>query len=228
MATESEQRDGLLWVRKTVREIREVFKFWGVATIHRIIQSLVEKQYVIVGDFDDGPGKGAQWLTFNFEQLQRLKSIRVDCSTMEQPMFQNDPDSSQNGTTVLIKKREKEYKPASRKEKELSFRISDVEDPIITDPDGSLREGLKRLYPQFDFDLMYGKWWRSKVQKRGIGRRAGAAATIPEYRASVENYFQSCSENSQNGFHSNGNNNGKLPAVKITTAEDIERMMRPT
>jgi hypothetical protein len=123
MVTEGEERSGFFWLRKTVREVREVFKFWGVATIDRIIQKLLSKGYMIAGDFDEGPGKGGRWMRFDFERLSTLKSIKVDCSDMEQRMFRSEAKSDQSGTTV--------YTEEKTKTKE---RVVDIEKPRRKEP----------------------------------------------------------------------------------------------
>ncbi len=173
--------------------------------------------------------------SFAYEGSLTVKKVDY-CNNRNSQEFCKEVDSKAPSPYIDLNKERKSQKfyKDPQDPPEPTYRIAEVKNPLVIDPDGSLRAGLKQLYPQFDFDSMYGKWQRSKIPKRGIGRRAGAPATVAEYRASVENYFQSCSENSQNGYHANGNSpqNGRLPdgrpAVKFTTAADIERMLRPS
>jgi hypothetical protein len=140
MATDDEERDGALWVRKTVREIREVFKFWGVATIERIVQSLIKKGYIVTSNFDEGAGKSARWVSFDFDKLKGLKSIRVDCSIVEQRMFRPDQESAQSGTSVLSVEKNKEYIPESRRS------------------ETKAKPEEKFLYPPADFPITEAMW----------------------------------------------------------------------
>jgi len=134
MVTEGEERQGFLWLRKTVREVREVFKFWGVATIDRIIQSLLAKGYMVAGDFDEGPGKGGRWMRFDFERLSNLKSIKVDCSTSEQRMFRSEAENDQTGTSVYIEEKTKieDHKPRASARQDKPIRAK-AADPLTED-----------------------------------------------------------------------------------------------
>lgn len=92
-------------------------------------------------------------------------------------------------------KRKRSYKPPS----EPTFLIAEVRDSSVIDGDGSLRKGLRQMFPLLDFDSYYQKWWGAKFQKGGIARRAHAPATLSEYRVSVETYFRNCADGTQNG-----------------------------
>ena len=88
ITTDGEYReDGFWWLRKTVREIQQTFVFWGTGTVSRTLTSLATSGYIVYGDFDDGPGKGATWIRFNMERIATIKTIRL----------------SQDGTTVVPK-----------------------------------------------------------------------------------------------------------------------------
>lgn len=139
MATEGEERQGFLWLRKTVREVRGVFKFWGVATIDRVIQSLLAKGYMVAGDFDEGPGKGGRWMRFDFERLSNLKSIKVDCSTSEQRMFHSEAETDQDGTSVYIEEKTKieDHKPCALARQAKPVRPKEP-DPLAEDRAGLL------------------------------------------------------------------------------------------
>lgn len=84
IATEGEERDGHLWVRKTVREIKAVFSFWGTSTINRMIQKLTDSGYVVAGKYDEADAKNGRWLRFDFDVLATLKSIKVICANTGQ------------------------------------------------------------------------------------------------------------------------------------------------
>lgn len=113
MRAEAEERDGELWLRKTEREVQQFFPFWGTGSIHRILQSLVSKGYMVAGSFDTGPGRGAQWLRFDWDKVRTLKSIRVDCSNLEQRLLQKEPKLLQSGATVLNINKDKDIYTAN-------------------------------------------------------------------------------------------------------------------
>lgn len=147
IVSEGVERDGFVWLRRTVRQIQDVFEFWGVATIERAIGSLLRKGYLVAAQFDPGSGKSARWLRFDFERLATLSSIGVDCSTSEQPMFHSDRKSPQNGTIVLNIDKDKEYIPSVHKKS-----------PKPVEP--------KALYPPEDFEIV--KHMRDHLAERFI------------------------------------------------------------
>lgn len=97
IATEGEEREGHLWVRKTVREIKTVLSFWGTGTINRIIQHLIEKGYCVAGEFDEDGDKNGRWIRFDFDTLLSLKSIKIISAETGQTITN---DSSQVGTNI--------------------------------------------------------------------------------------------------------------------------------
>lgn len=114
IATEGEERDGHVWIRKTVREVRKDFCFWSIGTVGNIIQELVTKGYMVKGKYDDAPGKNGRWLRFDFDRLSALKSIRVICPESEQPLSRKSTDLSNSRTTVLIEEEKKIIKRSHR------------------------------------------------------------------------------------------------------------------
>lgn len=114
LATESEERDGYTWIRRTVREVRQDFCFWSTGTVNNIIQSLVKTGYLIEGKYDVGPGKNGRWLRFDFERLATLKSIQVICSDSEQPLSKKSAYLSNSRTTVFNINKEEEISTRAR------------------------------------------------------------------------------------------------------------------
>lgn len=101
IATEGDERDGHLWVRKPVREIKAVFSFWGTSTINRIIQHLIEQGLCVAGEFDEDGDKNGRWIRFDFDTLLSLKSIKIICAETGQTLCPTlDNDSSQLGTNT--------------------------------------------------------------------------------------------------------------------------------
>jgi hypothetical protein len=102
IATEGEEKDGQLWVRKTIREIKEVFSFWGTSTINRLINNLVDKHYMISDALDEGDRKNGRWLRFGFDHLATLASIKIICAETGQTicaeLAQIIPETGQTDT----------------------------------------------------------------------------------------------------------------------------------
>lgn len=102
--------DGKKWIFKSVRDIRETFCFWGVATIQRTIQSLEDQQLIETRqDLNEREGDTTRWFTLNPAALSRLQSISLretcseseqGCSDSEQTPFHIGTGVFQNGTTI--------------------------------------------------------------------------------------------------------------------------------
>lgn len=117
MRTEGVERDGHLWLRKTVREIQKDFCFWSTGTVSNIILKLTEEGYMVEGSYDESPGKNGRWLAFDFEYLSKLKSIRVICPESEQPLSKESGYLSNSRTSVLIDKDQRINTGNQRREK---------------------------------------------------------------------------------------------------------------
>lgn len=134
LATEGQEHAGHIWARKPEREIQRTFPFWGVATVHRILDTLTKKKWLVRDDkLDDGPGRGAGWYRFNMEALATLKSVRVcsnmeqgDCSKMEHGCSNMEQEIDQNGASVLIEEERSNTKNKSMAQALRAARISDT------------------------------------------------------------------------------------------------------
>jgi hypothetical protein len=226
MATEGEERGEFLWLRKTVREVREVFKFWGVATIDRIIQKLLAKGYMVAGDFDEGPGKGSRWMRFDFERLSSLKSIKVDCSISEQRMSQKQARSDQIGTTVLIteKNKTKEQsvrangnskprRPGSfddRNDKSPKFGIELIR-VLPEDWLDATEVAMREKFPALNFTEVHGEWCDARTRDGSIGKFNCRIPTLVQYSADIEIFFRNWNRNHQNGRNGNNGNGAERP-----------------
>lgn len=107
LVTEGVERNGDLWLRKTVREVAAAFPFWSIQTAQRVIESLLAKKLFIAADLDDGPGRSARWMRFNFDQVAVLNSVRV-LSHSETTLSQSDDESAQSETPAINKKKNKD------------------------------------------------------------------------------------------------------------------------
>jgi uncharacterized phage protein (TIGR02220 family) len=88
--------DGQRWTYQSVREMqKKVFPFWSIATINRTVQSLLQKGYIIEGNFNKAKYDKTRWFALNFEKLSELKSIAIQYDT---GVFQNETRSTQNET----------------------------------------------------------------------------------------------------------------------------------
>lgn len=70
--------DGRWWTYQSLADMQEkAFSFWERSTVNRIIERLVERNLVIVGNFNERKGDKTQWFSLHVENLQTLRSIAV-------------------------------------------------------------------------------------------------------------------------------------------------------
>ena len=67
-----------IWFYKSIQEIRETFRFWSVETIKRTVASIVKHNFVLTGNFNKSKFDKTTWYSLNFQELAKLKSIRID------------------------------------------------------------------------------------------------------------------------------------------------------
>ncbi|HEY6329748.1 MAG TPA: hypothetical protein VI756_10455 [Blastocatellia bacterium] len=92
------EREGRLWVRKSVRDIHEDFPFWGHATVVRILASLEEQKLLVSSAaFNDRPDDKTKWYSINLDECAKLSSITIEGSKASKRVVQNGPASYQNG-----------------------------------------------------------------------------------------------------------------------------------
>lgn len=142
-------------------------------------------------------------------------------SAIHDPVEQSTKAPLLNGGNVHTPR----ARPISRSEtttettpREPSCTIEELEDsePLV---ERGLKDKLAAAYPDMPFDDYYLKWWRSRVAKGGIGRRAGSRAPLHRYVADIENFFSICHENlNRNG----GNGNGRGNATDTRTQNLID------
>lgn len=97
--------DGDWWTYQSVRDIKDTFPFWGLATINRTIESLEKKNLIKIGNFNQARYDRTRWFAINGDEINRtLKSIKYENGT---GVFQNGTrlaqigtQSNQNGTTI--------------------------------------------------------------------------------------------------------------------------------
>jgi hypothetical protein len=103
-------QDGRVWTYQSLNELRETyFPFWSKATIGRAIQSLVERDLVIIGNFNRVGFDRTPWYALNPDGLRQLTSLRyetpssqIETSTSHAgtPASQNETSTSHPGTTI--------------------------------------------------------------------------------------------------------------------------------
>lgn len=101
----TEEHDGKRWTYQSITEIQEFFPFWSTATINRAIQSLIDKQLVIIGNFNKAKYDKTRWFSINHTECAKLNSIRVGghdtrSTQNDTGSNQNDTRSTQNDTTI--------------------------------------------------------------------------------------------------------------------------------
>lgn len=231
MRLDAVERDGHFWLRRPVREIQQTFVFWGVGTVHRTIKSLVSKGYMAVGDYPQPTGNPTPWLRFNFDRLTLLKSIKV----VFQDGTERVPDCSNpvpSGNTAPYREKEDKIKtPRAYKSQPIAeYAIAEVQDPSVF-VDSGIMELMVDLHPDLPFRDYFRKWWLSRKSNGGIGRPRRKTAPLADYTADIEGFFQNCAEMAAtraNGSNGNGTTSKGLPKVKITTPEEIARMLGPS
>lgn len=159
IATEGEERQGQLWIRKTIREIKQVFSFWGTSTINRLINSLVADGYMIADAFDEGERKNGRWLRFGFEKLATLSSIKIICAETGQTICADlddiSPEMAQDVTQNGTNNGSAPYREERDQEKK--------------DKGDSLSEyKTNPTYARLDVDLEFGKaeTWAAKNHRQ--------------------------------------------------------------
>lgn len=106
------ERDGRRWTYQSAKDIKEkAFDFWSVSTINRAINNLIEKGYIIEGNYNEKKYDKTRWFALNFEKLSELNSISINGQdhyessegkkvTHEEPnndaIVQNESRSNQN------------------------------------------------------------------------------------------------------------------------------------
>ncbi len=107
--------DGKRWIWKSVRDWTEEFPYWSKDTINRALKNLISKGLVIEANYNTKKYDRTRWLTINYEQAAKLKSITVnhinDVPESQPPdeespsqndtrKKQNDTRKKQNETTI--------------------------------------------------------------------------------------------------------------------------------
>lgn len=92
----TEEHEGRAWTFQSVRDIQKTFSFWSLATINRTIQSLIDSEYVRIGNFNKLKYDKTRWFALNPQALSQLKSIRI--GGYETPLFHSETRSTQDET----------------------------------------------------------------------------------------------------------------------------------
>lgn len=102
--------EGTVWTYQSLTDLREAyFPFWGKSTIGRAMQGLVERELLLVGNFNRAGFDRTQWYALNPVGISRLASVRLETPSSQfgtwssQPgttMSQNETSTSQDGTTI--------------------------------------------------------------------------------------------------------------------------------
>jgi hypothetical protein len=72
------ERDGKYWTYQSLSNLRdEYFPYWSKPTIGRAITDLVERDLLIVSNYNRSKIDRTPWYTLNLEALAKLASIRV-------------------------------------------------------------------------------------------------------------------------------------------------------
>jgi hypothetical protein len=102
--------DGRVWTYQSLNDLRvSYFPFWSKATIGRAVRSLVERDLLIVGNFNRAGFDRTPWYALNPEGLARLTSLRYESPTSQiettsshpaPSMFHAATSTAQSGPTI--------------------------------------------------------------------------------------------------------------------------------
>lgn len=97
------ERDGHYWTYQSLSHLRDqYFPYWSKPTIGRAIQELVERDLLIVGNYNRAGFDRTPWYALNPEGLAKLSSLRVDMTGKrhETPTSQYETTVSQAETST--------------------------------------------------------------------------------------------------------------------------------
>lgn len=99
--------EGKYWTYQSLRDMQEkAFPYWSVETIRRTIQSLQNKGYILVGNFNERKGDKTQWFALEPDKCSSLKAVICTSTETETPvskrdtLSENETGKSQNVTTL--------------------------------------------------------------------------------------------------------------------------------
>jgi len=109
IAPEKNIIDGRKWTFQSVRQMQEkAFTFWSISTINRTANVLIDKGFIIEGNYNKHTYDKTRWFALNYENLSQLEGIVVgghgdtgpyqNDTGHETPPYQNDTGSNQNDT----------------------------------------------------------------------------------------------------------------------------------
>ncbi len=79
------------WTYQSLADLRDgYFPFWSTATISRSIKSLVERELIIVGNFNRVGFDRTQWFALNPEGIARLSSLHLVGANSATSILQNE------------------------------------------------------------------------------------------------------------------------------------------
>jgi len=61
--------DGYYWTRSSKKEFTKLFSFWNERQIRTIIKNLVEKEYIVLGKFNEDKFDNTNWYRINKKVL---------------------------------------------------------------------------------------------------------------------------------------------------------------
>ncbi|MEG7619464.1 hypothetical protein [Enterococcus faecalis] len=65
------ERDGHIWVYKTIDEWHEEFPFWSKRTLERVIQNLEDMQILAAGNYNKLRMDRTKWYRIDYEMLHK-------------------------------------------------------------------------------------------------------------------------------------------------------------
>jgi hypothetical protein len=187
-ANKKSQKDGHTWSYNTLEAFAELFPFWSVKQIRRIVASLIEQKVIIKGCYNERAYDRTCWYALADESLLELPAQTL-CPNgqMEKPK-QTDP-AAQTDTPIPDIKQDQNHK--REKQAASCQRSADIGADSLSSFIGKLKEkaqthGAPAVFVSSDWSRGIGQLRRSGVSDSEI---LGAFATCLEQAPERVTFF---------------------------------------
>ena len=174
IATSSHFIDGKKWTYQSTSDLEQFFPFWSRATINRAINSLIERELIIIGNYNKYKYDRTRWFSLNYQKLSELKSIKIGghetrSAQNETGSNQNETGSTQNETTIPNISTENSTKTTPKKKiypesvlKITDWAIEQIKSHHQITFDNNQKEKIKKMFNKF---LIKEKIDEDKIKK---------------------------------------------------------------
>jgi hypothetical protein len=221
-AGEKNQHDGRTWTFNTIKAFETIFPFWSVKQIRRVMKSLVDKEILITGNYNQKGYDQTTWYAFKDEKRWLDPLILANCpkGQMELPKRANAiaqkgepiPDNKQQIKTITTTDADQEGGNEERKKlKKQGFIKPTLAEVIEYCVEKGLEMGAEKFIDHYDtVGWVYGK-----------GR-----SPIKDWKAAVRNWArreQEFNEEKQKSLGAASNRHQGLPNNQMKGGNNYER-----